>query len=99
MVTIQFALNEDKIKEAGYSVAVVEKYLRSFYMKRNAPEIAYLTFQRDDENAMCNLGDIFGVMAENPEFMAFLDKCVWDVDGVIEDCLQEIKECIAKYGR
>ena len=96
MVTIQFELDENKIKEAGHTIANVEKYLRDFYSRRQANEIEYLTFQRDDENAMCVLGDIHDVMVENPSFMDFFKKCVWDVDGEIEDCLQEIKEYIVK---
>lgn len=99
MVTIQFVLDEGNVKKAGYTVARIETYLRAFYAARHATEIAYLTFQRDDENAMCNLGDIFGVMVKRPQFMECFKECVWDVDGTVEDCLKELNKCIKKYGR
>lgn len=97
MVTIQFALNKENIKRAGYTITRVEEYLRDFYAKRHATEIAYLTFQRDDEHAMCDLGRIGRVMRKDSLFLSFLEKCVWDVDGEVEDCLQEIKKYIAKH--
>lgn len=99
MVTIQFALNEAKIKAAGHTVANVENYLRKFYGRMNAKEIAYLTFQRDDEHAMCDLGRIGYVMRKDPLFLSFLEKCVWDVDGEVEDCIKELGDYIAKNGR
>ena len=99
MVTIQFALNKENIKKAGYTVASVEKYLRDFYAERHANEIAYLTFQRDDEHAMCDLGRIGRVMRKDPLFLSFLTKCVWNVDGEVENCLTAIKIYIAKHDR
>ena len=97
MVTIQFGLNEENIKKAGHTVAGVEKYLRDFYAKYHAEEINYLTFQRDDENAVCDLGRIGWVMRRDPLFLSFLEKCVWDVGGEVEDCLAAIKRYIAEH--
>ena len=98
MVTIQFTLNEENINKAGHTVAQVENYLRTFYAKRNAIEIEPLTFQRDDNRAMCNLGDILPIMRKDPKFLSFLETCVWNVDGVVENCLKEDKDYIAKHG-
>lgn len=97
MVTIRFALNEENIKKAGFTVETVERYIRDFYERTHAAEIAYLTSQRDDEHAMCDLGRIGSVMRKDPLFLSFLEKCVWDVDGEIEDCLRETKEFIAEH--
>ena len=99
MVTIQFTLDKEKINDSGHSIASVEKYLRDFYARFHAKEIDYLTFQRDDEHAMCDLGRIGRVMRKDPLFLSFLEKCVWDVDGEVEDCLHEIKKYIAKHGK
>lgn len=46
---------------------------------------------------MCDLGRI--VMQRDPLFLSFLEKCVWDVDGEIEDCLEIMKRYIGKHGR
>ncbi|MDE5830565.1 MAG: hypothetical protein K2H53_02555 [Clostridia bacterium] len=99
MVTIQFELNENSIKRSGYTKRDVENYLNKFFVvKRKCKEVSYLTYQRDDKNAMCNIGDIIPIMGENPQMMDLFSKCIWNVDGTVEDLITIVKKCIKKYG-
>lgn len=99
MVTIQFELNEENIKKNGYTKKDLEDCLNKFFVvKRKCKEVSYLTYQRDDRNAMCNIGDIISVMREDPQIMDMFSKCVWNVDGTIEDLITIVKKCIKKYG-
>lgn len=99
MATIQFVLNEKRIREAGHCVENAENYLRTLYARHHAEEIAYLTFQRDGEHAGRDLRRIGWGMRKDPLFVSFLEKCVLDTDGEVEDCLPGMKESIVKHDR
>lgn len=93
MVTIKFELNRENLNKAGYAEQKIINFLRNFYVtERKATEIGHLVFQRDDEDAMCDFGDIISVLRGNPKFMGFISKCEWDIDGEEEDILAEIKD-------
>ncbi len=100
MVTIKFELNKENLSKAGYTEKKIIKFLHDFYVvERKATEIEHLVFQRDDEDAMCNFGDIISVLRGNPKFMSFFSKCEWDIDGEEEDILAEIKDYEKRYSR
>ncbi len=100
MVTIKFELNKENLSKAGYTDQNIINFLHDFYVtERKATEIGHLVFQRDDEDAMCNFGDIVSVLRSNPKFMSFFSKCEWDIDGEEEDILAEIKNYEKRYSR
>jgi hypothetical protein len=58
-------------------------------------EVAPLTFQRDDELAVGDFANFFEIMICDPDFMAALAECRWDINGKVEDCLGSLKYTMA----
>jgi hypothetical protein len=90
MVTMYFELDEEKIKQSKYTKADVEKIIRDFFKKNNGTEIAPLTFQRDDELAIGEFGNVFEIMMHDADFLSCLAKCEWVINGKKENCLAEL---------
>ena len=98
MVTIKFELNKENIIKAKHTEKGLIDFLHKFYViERKATEIEHLVYQRDDANAMCDLGDIITIMQYNSQFMDYFTSCIWDVDGEVEDIIAGVKDYNRKY--
>jgi hypothetical protein len=92
MVTMRFKLDAEAVEKSSYTQEELETKIRQFFAEKNGVEIAPLTFQRDDDYAVGAFANIFAWMMHDPEFMGCISECTWDIDGQVENCLEEVKD-------
>ncbi len=99
MVSLTFDFNMEKVKNAGYTTDELLQPMREHAKKYGIAEPEYGVFQMDGEDAMCLVGMfVVDITDENHEYISYLNSWLFDVDGDIEDCVQETLKWYQKKG-
>lgn len=99
MVTLTFDFNKEKVERDGFTTDELLQPMREHAKKWGISEPEYGVFAMDGENAMCNITMFPVEMADtNHAYVSYLNSWLLDVDGEVEDCVDEIKKIYAKKG-
>ena len=90
MTTLSFEFNEKKLIEDGKTKDDILRPMREHAKKYGIKEIEYGVFAKDGKDAMCVIA-MFPVnhTMEDLSYISYLEKWELNIDGVIEDCIQE----------
>ena len=93
MTTMTFEFNYEKLQEDGKTADDILKPMREHAKKFGIQETEYGVFSKSGSDAMCIMTS-FAVeySMNNPKFITYLDKWELDVDGEVEDVIEESKK-------
>ena len=99
MVTLEFVFNPKKITEAGLTEDELLAPMREYAVKWNIDEPKTGFFQKDGENALCDLC-MFVVKypKKDMKFVTYLDKWVLDSGDEIDDCIEATYDMFKREG-
>lgn len=99
MVTLTFDFNKEKVERDGFTTDELLEPMRKHAKKWGISEPEYGVFAMDGENAMCDIG-MFPVKISraNHAYISYFNSWIFDVDGELEDCVEEIKKIYADEG-
>ena len=89
MVTMTINFKEEKLKELGYTA---EQLLGQFDEYCSANDILkpqLNVFEKDGIHALADISKIIFEIEKNVWFLNLLDKWYWNIDGKIEDILED----------
>ncbi len=91
--TLEFVFNEERLREENLTEDRLLAPMRAYANKNNVKEISKGFFRCEGKDAMCIMTS-FAVefSMENPRFLTYLDKWELDVDGEVEDVIEESKK-------
>lgn len=99
MVTLTFDFDKEKVERDGLTTDELLQPMRDHARKWGISEPEYGVFAMDGENAMCNITMFVVQIADsNHAYISYLKKWILDIDGEIEDCIDEVKKIYAKKG-
>lgn len=90
MVTLTFAFNKDKVKEAGCTENELLQPMREHAEKYGIEEKEYGVFSKDGEDALCVLTMFVSrITRKDRNYINYFESWTLDVDGEKEDCIAE----------
>ncbi|MFR7716309.1 MAG: hypothetical protein ACLU09_08380 [Clostridium sp.] len=93
MVTLKFVFNQEKLKQAGKTEEELLQPMREHAKKYDIAEPEHGFFVKDGEDAMCVIGmAVPDITDANPHYIDYMDEWTFDVDGEVEDCIEETKK-------
>ena len=99
MVTLEFVFNKEKMNADGLTTDELLAPMREYAVKWNIDEPREGFFQKDGENALC---DLCMFVAKYPrkdfKFITYLDKWTLDSGDEVDDCIAETYEMYKKEG-
>lgn len=99
MVTLTFDFDKEKLARAGKTEDEMLEPMRAHARKYGIEEVTHGVFQKDGEDAMCQIG-MFVVekTREDTRYVSYLNTWLFDVNGDIEDCVVSTKERYIRKG-
>lgn len=99
MVTLTFDFNKEKVERDGFTTDELLEPMRRHAKKWGISEPKYGVFAKDGENAMCDITMFPVEMADiNHAYVSYLNTWLLNVNGNVEDCVDEIKKSYAEDG-
>lgn len=99
MVTLTFDFNKEKVERDGFTTDELLEPMREHAKKWGISEPEYGFFAMDGENALCDMTMfVVQIAKSNHAYISYLQKWILDIDGEIEDCIDEVKKMYAKRG-
>ena len=93
MVTLKFVFNQEKLKQAGKTEEELLQPMREHAKKYDIAEPEHGFFVKDGKDAMCVIGmAVPDITDADPHYIDYMDEWTFDVDGEVEDCIEETKK-------
>lgn len=100
MVTLSFVLDKEKVAAAGKTEDELLAPMREHARKYNIVETENGVFSKDGEDAYCVIGMFIPeIVEEDPEYISFLEKWTFNVDGDEEDCIQSARRWLIEHNK
>lgn len=93
MVTLKFVFNQEKLKQARKTEEELLQPMREHAKKYDIAEPEHGFFVKDGEDAMCVIGMFIPeITRKDVHYLDYLDEWTFDIDGEVEDCIEETKK-------
>ena len=94
MVTLKICVQSGKkLKQAGKTEEELLQPMREHAKKYDIAEPEHGFFAKDGEDAMCVIGMFIPeITRKDVHYLDYLDEWTFDIDGEVEDCIEENKK-------
>lgn len=99
MATLTFDFDEKRLADDGKTAEEMLAPMRAHAKKYGIEEVARGVFQKDGEDAMCEIGMfVVRYSKKHPEYISFMNTWMFDVEGDVEDCVVEMRDIFMEEG-
>lgn len=99
MTTLRFVFDKEKVVAAGKTEDELLAPMREHATRYGIDEPEYGFFTKDGEDAMCVITMfVANHTAQNLDYVSYLKEWTLDVDGDVEDCIEETLDWYREKG-